>query len=108
MSQKVRHPSITWKNGMFFVKLPAPGNQVIEAKWKPGATSVIRYREVGTDEWSAGFETPLNTCQIVGLDPDREWELEVRHKSEAGEGPPARTRLPRSTTEFTLVPDKPV
>ena len=103
-----RHPSIVWENGEFHVTLPVPGGQVIEAKWKPTTTSVVRYREVGTEEWSAGFDTPLNGCNLVGLDPDREWELEVRHKNKAGEGPPARTRLPSETTNFTLKPDKSV
>ncbi len=104
----IQHPKIEWKDGEFIVTLPMPDKGEIRAKWKPVATSVIRVREVGTDRWSFGFETPLNSCNIIGLDPDREYEAEVRYKTADGEGPPRRMRVPHVTTDFTQLPRMPV
>ena len=92
-------PSIEWKNGEFAVTLPMPGGQEVRASWKPTTTTVIRVREVGTEEWSFGVETPLNSINIIGLDPKRDWEAELRHKNQSGEGPPARIRVPRVSTD---------
>ena len=103
-----RHPKIAWNDGEFVVTLPLPDNQEMRASWRPTTTSVIRVREVGTKEWSVGFETPLNSCNIIGLDPDREYETELRYKNKDGEGPPARTVVPRAATDFTLLPKKSV
>ena len=61
---------------------------LIKAEWSPGITYVIRFREVGTEEWSYGFETPLTGCGVVGLKPNTEYEFEIRGKNKAGEGAP--------------------
>ena len=70
--------------------LPVEDGNVLEAKWEPGLTYVIRIRESGTDQpWSFGFETPIPSCTFVDLKPDTEYELQVRAKNAAGEGPPS-------------------
>ena len=47
------NPKIEWKDGEFRVSLPIKGS-VIDAKWRPNVTSVIRIRETGTEIWSPG------------------------------------------------------
>lgn len=84
-------PSVEWTEGEFRVSLPLQGGTV-DAKWRPGATTVVRIREAGAETWSPGFETPLNGCSFVGLEPNTEYEIQVTHKNAAGEGPPARLR----------------
>ena len=87
-----KNPSIEWQNGEYRVTLPVDG-EVIKASWRPTVTSVFRIREMGTDEWSPGFETPLNGCSFIGLKPNTEYELKLTHKNEHGEGPPVIKRL---------------
>ncbi len=84
-------PKVEWNEGEFKVSLPVQGG-MIDAKWCPAFTSVIRIREVGADAWSPGFETPLNACTFVGLRPDTEYEVQVTHKTSSGEGPPTSLR----------------
>ena len=83
-------PSVTWDGGTqkFFVTLPLskrglPALQedvVVDAEWHTDLTYVVRIRELGTEEWSVGFETPLTTCTFTDLRPDTEYEMEVRTK----------------------------
>ena len=80
-------PSIEWTEGEFRVSLPLQGG-MIDAKWRPGTTTVVRIRETDAEAWSPGFETPLNGCSFVGLEPDTEYEIQVTHKNAMGEGPP--------------------
>ena len=92
MPQRATHPNVKWNGETISVTLPDMRGHVIKAKWNPGVTSVVRIREVGADEWSPGFETPLTTCQFRALKPDTEYEFEVRFKNAAGEGRSTRTR----------------
>ena len=93
--QKNLNPDINWDGNEFFVTLPLPkelpkkDSVVIEAKWKPVYTYVIRIREVGTKDWSLGFETPLTGGSYVDLKPETEYEIQIRAKNSAGEGEPA-------------------
>ena len=88
---RLADPKLEWHEGEFKVSLPVQGG-IIDAKWRPTVTSVIRIREIGTETWSPGFETPLNTCTFVGLRPDTEYEVQVTHKNASGEGPPTSLR----------------
>ena len=88
---RIADPKIEWTDGEFRVSLPVQGG-MIDAKWRPNTTSVIRIRRLGADAWSPGFETPLNGCTFVGLQPNTEYEIQVTHKTVAGEGPPANLR----------------
>ena len=85
-------PKIEWKDGEFQVSLPVQDGRV-EAKWRPGVTSVVRIREAGMDSWSPGFETPLNGCSFVGLNPNTGYEIQLTHKNSAGEGPAVIKRI---------------
>ena len=86
---KVADPRIEWIEGEFRVSLPLQGG-MIDAKWCPVTTTVVRIREIGAETWSPGFETPLNGCSFVGLQPNTEYEIQVTHKNAAGEGPPTK------------------
>ncbi len=86
---RMAEPSVEWTEGEFKVSLPLQG-EMVDAKWRPGTTIVVRIREAGTKDWSPGFETPLNGCSFVGLEPNTEYEIQITHKNAAGEGPPAR------------------
>ena len=88
---RVADPKIEWTDGEFRVSLLLQGG-MIDAKWCPDTTTVVRIRETGTETWSPGFETPLHSCSFVGLQPDTEYEIQVTHKNAAGEGPPTKVR----------------
>lgn len=64
----------------------------LEAEWVPPITYVVRLREVGTDEWSVGFETPLTGVSFVYLKPNTEYEMELRSKNAHGESAPVLAR----------------
>lgn len=90
MSQRQRTgPQIKWDGKEFFVTLPLEKGEALDAKWNPGLTYVVRVREVGEEEWSIGFETPLTSCTVVDLKPDTDYEMQVRAKNAAREGKPA-------------------
>ena len=88
-----QNPELKWDGKTIFVSLPEKRGRVMEAKWNPTITSVIRIREVRTEEWSIGFETPFNMCSFVGLKPDTEYEVQLTHKNTEGEGAPAYTSI---------------
>lgn len=69
---RLADPKIEWNDGEFKVSLPVQGG-MIDAKWRPTVTSVIRIREIGTETWSPGFETPLNACTLSIYDPIGRW-----------------------------------
>ena len=50
---------------------------------------VIRIREPGIQDWSFRLETPIASCTFVDLNPDTEYELQVRAKNAGGEGAPS-------------------
>ena len=62
---------------------------VLDAKWEPGLTYVVRIREAGTQDWSFGSEIPIASRTFVDLKPDKEHEPQFRAKNAAGEGAPS-------------------
>ena len=113
--QKNMNPNIKWDGKEFFVTLPVPKELpkrdavVIEAKWEPVYTYVIRIREVGTSEWSLGFETPLTGGSYVDLKPDTEYDIQIRAKNSTGEGEPAyvKTRTSPKGQMSNIIPFPP-
>ena len=87
------NPQIKWHGKTVYVALPMEGDKLIEAKWSPKLTYIIRVKEAGADDWSFGVETPLSGCTFVDLKPDTEYEVQVRAKGAAGEGEPTVVRL---------------
>ena len=87
------NPKVEWKDEMLIVSLPDNKGRIMEAQWKPLVTSVIRIRRVGEEKWSVGFETPINGCSFVGLDPGVEYEVKLTHKNAIGEGEPAYKKV---------------
>lgn len=81
-------PKVEWKEGAFLVSLPDKRGRIIEARWRPAITSVVRIRPAGSQEWSVGFETPLTGCAFVGLNPDTEYEVQLTSKNDFGESEP--------------------
>ena len=65
----------------------------VQAAWKPPFTYVVRIREVNSGKWSFGFETPLTACGFVDLEPDTDYEVEVRSKDSRGESNPTSVRV---------------
>ena len=92
-------PGVKWEDGTWFVSLPVENGKVVEARWKPGVTYVVRIREAGTEHWSFGFETPITSFTFVDLKPDTEYEVQVRVKSASGEGSPALLRIRTGPTD---------
>ena len=80
-------PKVEWSDGTILVSLPDEvwGGR-IEARWEPAITTVLRVRKKGMEDWGIGFETPLNSCSFVDLEPGTEYEIKVAHKNAAGEG----------------------
>ena len=93
MSSRTKNPDLEWDGTTVSVSLPDKRGRVMQAKWEPTVTSVVRIREVGVKEWSPGFEIPFNRCTFVGLKPDTEYEMKVTHKNAAGEGEAAYTKV---------------
>ena len=93
MSSRTEDPQLAWDGEMISVSLPDKLGRVLEAKWNPMITSVVRIRESGTDKWGPGFETPFNMCSFVDLKSDTEYDVQVTHKNDAGEGEPAITTM---------------
>ena len=86
-------PETKWHGKTWRVTLPVEHGRLLEAKWEPGVTYVVRIREVGCGDWSLGFATPISTCTFVDLKPDTEYEVQVRAKTAAGEGEPTCLRM---------------
>ena len=86
-------PLVAWDGRTMRVRLPDNQGNVIEANWQVNRTQVVRIRKVGAEQWSAGFETPLSHCQFHGLEPDAEYEVEIRSKSAKGLGAPAHAKF---------------
>lgn len=94
MSAKTQStPGIEWDGTAWSVRLPMQDGAVVEARWNPGLTYVVRIRKAGTAQWGCGFETPLRHISFAGLGPDAEYEIEVRAKTAAGEGEPQSVRV---------------
>lgn len=51
---------------------------MLEAKWNPGLTYVVRIREAGAAAWSLWFESPLTHFSFFDLKPGTEYEVQVR------------------------------
>ena len=86
-------PTIEWDGTTWCVTLPVEHGNVLEAKWAPGLTYVVRIREAGSEHWSFGFETPVPSCTFVDLKPDTEYEVQIRAKTGQREGAPACVRM---------------
>ena len=86
-------PQIEWDGDMLIVIVPMQDGHVMEAKWKPDFTYVVRVRESGTDEWSFGFETPITHCTLVDLKPGTEYQVQVRTKHAGREGEPTYAKI---------------
>ena len=86
-------PEIKCDGKTWSVTLPVENGKVLEAKWDPVLTYVVRIREAGTEHWGFGFESPIQSCTFVDLKPDTEYELQVRARNAAGEGAPAYLRM---------------
>lgn len=86
-------PRIQWDGTTWIVRLPVQDGNVLEAKWKPGLTYIVRIRESATDAWSLGFETPLSHFAFSGLKPDTDYEMEVSTSSDGIKGDPQVIRM---------------
>ena len=86
-------PKVEWKDATLFVSIPDKRGRRISANWKPTVTSVVRIRPVGEERWSVGFETPLNSCSFVGLEPGVEYDVKLTHKNAVGESEPAYMKI---------------
>ena len=71
-------PRIAWGGTARAVRLPTQDGNVLEAKWNPGLTYVVRIREAGAAAWSLGFESPLTHFSFADLKPGTEYEVQVR------------------------------
>ena len=89
------NPPVSWNADAkkFSISMAGPDGGGVEAEWEPQITYVVRIREVGTDEWSYGFETPLTSCGFDGLKPDTEYEVEVRAKNDSGVSEPSVSKV---------------
>ncbi|MCY4005434.1 MAG: hypothetical protein OXE84_01195 [Rhodobacteraceae bacterium] len=86
MARYDKGPVLKWDEGRIQVELPKRLGRTLEARWQPTVTSVVRIRKKGTSVWSLGFETVLNRCGFVDLEPGTDYEIKLTHKNDAGEG----------------------
>ena len=87
-SPSTPHPKIEWDGKTWSVTLPLEDGKVINAKWDPGISYVLRIREKGTADWSCGFQTPVPACTFADLKPDTEYEVQLRSRNASGDSPP--------------------
>ena len=88
---RVADPRIEWTEGEFRVLLLLQGG-MIDVKWRPGTTTVVRIRESRYANLEPWLETPLNGYSFFCLKPNTKNEIQVTHKNEAAEGPPNKLR----------------
>ena len=60
--------------------LPDRTGSETSGSWIVGSVVAVRLREVGFEEWSPGFETPLGSGRISGLKPYTQYDVEVRYR----------------------------
>ena len=96
MSSRTADPQLMWDGEMISVSLPDKLGRILEVRWNPTVTSVVRIRESGTEAWSPGFETPFNMCSFVDLKSETEYDVQVTHKNDFGESEPAITSIKTS------------
>ena len=82
------HPKIEWDGKTWSVTLPLEDGKVLNAKWDPAITYVVRIREQDTEHWSFGFQTPVPGCTFTNLKPDTEYEVQLRSRNASGDSPP--------------------
>ena len=92
-------PKVEWKDATLSVSIPDKRGRVIGASWKPTVTSVVRIRPMGEEKWSVGFETPLNSCSFVGLEPGVEYDVKLTHKNAVGESEPVYMKMQSATDQ---------
>ena len=108
LTRKQSKPPVSWneKSKVFSIVLSGLTNlerkDTIEAEWRPPVTYVVRIREANDGSWSFGFETPLTACGFSNLDPDTEYEVEVRSKNSYGKSDPVLIKV-RTNSEGGLV-----
>ena len=71
---------------------------VLEAKWNPGLTYVVRIRDAGAAVWSLRFKSPLTHFSFSDRKPDTEYEVQVRARNASGEGEPRLIRVQTGPT----------
>ena len=92
-------PPVSWDGHTMTFSITLSGltevgtGDTVQAAWKPPFTYVVRIREVKSGKWSFGFETPLTACGFVDLEPNTEYEVEVRSKDSRGESNPTLMRV---------------
>ena len=107
-------PRVDWDGEELMVSVPIPPDLArsirrggagrndeglrVDCRWKPGALTAVRIRRLGETSWSPAFQTPLNSVQFSGLEPDTEYEVQITQKSQAGEGPAAVSRAKTDPT----------
>ena len=91
-------PTLKWDGKTISVSLPTKDGKIIDAKWQPAITYVVRVRKAGDDNWSFGFEIPLTACSIVDLEPDTEYEMAVTSKNATGESEPVLAKARTNPT----------
>lgn len=92
--EPIGNPVLTWDGTTLAVSLPGFGaTQGVDAKWQPTSKAVLRVRKLGTDEWSPGFITPLNSCQFTGMQPGVDYEVKRTTLTPSGEQDPVIERV---------------
>ena len=86
-------PRIHWDGKTCKATFPMFGGSKLTAEWEPDTTPTIRIREVGTETWSIGFETPVGGGVFHGLKPDTEYEVEYVIRGPLSDGQPVIKRV---------------
>lgn len=105
--RKQKSPPVSWNGEQRAFTIVLDGfnrtkdTDRVEIEWSPPITYIVRIREVGSESWSFGFETPLTGCSFVDLEPDTDYELEIRSKNAHRESSPV-TALVRTSPQGVL------
>ncbi len=78
--RKPKTPPITWNNTKWAFEITLTEFELTETL--PYAFDlystcvwIVQLRKKGTEQWSIGFKTPLDWCEITYLEPDTTYEI---------------------------------
>ena len=86
------------------------GNMNLDVNCQLAHVYLVRIRRAISKQWSPAFVTPFANITFDALQPDTEYEVEVRAKNASGPGAPALHKFktgPKGTPPSNVVPFSP-
>ena len=85
-------PKVEWDGQHWSITLPLE-KKIVTAFISPSFIYEWKIRESGGEEWSVGFEAPVQNCTFTDLKPDTEYVVQVTAKNGGGKRESALSRV---------------